>query len=67
VLAESAASGDLTVPGCRRWPRRLVLKARLLDETDKLLAEGPVPVVVDRDAPLPCAGASARPRSTCAC
>ena len=52
VLAETRGAGDLTVSWLPPLAETLILKARLLDDKDKLLAEGPVPVVVSETRPL---------------
>ena len=52
LLAETRGAGDLTVSWLPPLAETLVLQARLLDDKGRLLAEGPVPVVVDETRPL---------------
>lgn len=52
VLGETSGSGDLTVTWLPPLAETLLLKARLLGEKDKLLADGPVPVIVEETRPL---------------
>lgn len=52
LLAQAKGSGDLTVDWLPPVAEPLVLKARLLDNKNKVLAEGPVPFVVNEPAPL---------------
>ena len=61
VLAETRGSGDLTVSWLPPLAETLVLKARLLDEKDSVLAEGPVPVVVSETRPLSVRGRFSAP------
>ena len=52
LLAETAGSGKLTVTWLPPLAETLELKARLLGDKDSVLAEGPVPVVVEETRPL---------------
>jgi hypothetical protein len=52
VLADARGKGDLRVQWLPPLAEPLVLRARLLDDAGKLLAEGPVPVSVRDQAPL---------------
>jgi hypothetical protein len=52
VLGEAGGTGEITVTWLPPLAETLELKARLLGEKDKLLAEGPVPVVVEETRPL---------------
>ena len=60
-LAEVRGSGDLTVQWLPPLAETLELKARLFDEKNKLLAEGPVPVVVVESPPLQVRGRFSAP------
>ena len=51
-LAEAKGDGDLVVQWLPPVAERLVLKARLLDTTGKVVDEGPVPFTVTEPAPL---------------
>ena len=61
VLAQARGTGDLTVSWLPPLAETLVLKARLLDDKEKLLAEGPVPVVVSETRPLSVRGRFSAP------
>ncbi|QOL50501.1 hypothetical protein [Massilia litorea] len=61
LLAETRGAGDLTVSWLPPLAETLVLKARLLGEKDAVLAEGPVPVVVDDTRPLSVRGRFSAP------
>lgn len=61
VLAEVRGDGDLTAQWLPPLAETLELKARLLDARDKLLAEGPVPVVVEETPPLQVRGRFSAP------
>jgi len=61
VLAEARGAGALTVEWLPPLAETLDLKARLLDAQGKLLAEGPVPVVVSAIAPLQVRGRFSAP------
>ncbi len=61
VLAETRGGGDLTVSWLPPLAETLVLKARLLDEKNAVLAEGPVPVVVHETRPLSVRGRFSAP------
>jgi hypothetical protein len=52
TLAEARGNGDLTVQWLPPVAERLLLRARLLDASGKVMAEGPVPVSVRDTAPL---------------
>ena len=52
VLGETGGTGDLTVTWLPPLAETLELRARLLGDKDKLLAEGPVPVIVEETRPL---------------
>jgi hypothetical protein len=52
VIGEARGTGSLAVQWLPPLAERLVLNARLLDDGGKVLAEGPVPVVVREPAPL---------------
>ena len=55
-LAEARGTGDLRVDWMPPVAERVVLKARLLDAKDKVIAEGPVPFIVHEPAPLQVVG-----------
>ena len=61
VLAQTRGAGDLTVSWLPPLAETLVLKARLIDDKEKLLAEGPVPVVVSETRPLAVRGRFSAP------
>ena len=61
LLGESAGKGDLTVTWLPPLAETLVLRARLLGEKNTLLAEGPVPVVVEETRPLAVRGRFSAP------
>ena len=61
VLAEARGAGTLSVEWLPPLAEILDLKARLLDVQGKLLAEGPVPVVVSAVAPLQVRGRFSAP------
>jgi hypothetical protein len=61
VLAEARGEGALTVEWLPPLAETLELKARLLDAQGKLLAEGPVPVVVSEIPPLQVRGRFSAP------
>ena len=61
VLAETRGRGDLTVSWLPPLAETLLLKARLLDDKDTLLAEGPLPVVVSDTRPLSVRGRFSAP------
>ena len=61
VLAETRGSGDLTVSWLPPLAETLVLKARLLNEKNAVLAEGPVPVIVSETRPLSVRGRFSAP------
>jgi hypothetical protein len=61
VLAETRGAGDLTLSWLPPLAETLVLKARLLDEQNRVLAEGPVPVVVSEARPLAVRGRFSAP------
>jgi hypothetical protein len=61
ILAETRGAGDLTVFWLPPLAETLVLKARLLDDRNTVLAEGPVPVVVDDTRPLSVRGRFSAP------
>ncbi|HBZ05008.1 MAG TPA: hypothetical protein DEP03_01085, partial [Massilia sp.] len=61
VLAEVRGDGDLTAQWLPPLAETLELKARLLDARGKLLAEGPVPVVVEETLPLQVRGRFSAP------
>jgi hypothetical protein len=61
VLAEARGTGDLTVSWLPPLAETLLLKARLLDAQNKVLAEGPVPVVVSETRPLSVRGRFSAP------
>lgn len=61
VLAETRGAGDLTVSWLPPLAETLLLKARLLDDKDKVLAEGPVPLVVSETRPLSVRGRFSAP------
>lgn len=61
VLGESSGAGDLTVTWLPPLAETLELKARLLGAKGKLLAEGPVPVVVEETRPLAVRGRFSAP------
>lgn len=61
VLAETAGTGDLTLTWLPPLAETLELKARLLGEKDSVLAEGPVPVVVEETRPLQVRGRFSAP------
>jgi hypothetical protein len=52
LLAESKGEGSLSVQWLPPLAERLVLKARLLDASGKLVDQGPVPVTVAEPSPL---------------
>ena len=52
LLAEAKGEGALTVQWLPPVAEKLVLQARLLDKDGKLVAQGPVPVIVGAAAPL---------------
>jgi hypothetical protein len=52
VLAEAKGEGDLTVQWLPPVAETLVLQARLSDQGGKLVAQGPVPVIVGAMLPL---------------
>jgi hypothetical protein len=55
-LAEARGTGDLRVDWMPPVAERVVLKARLLDAKDKVIAEGPVPFIVHEPALLQVVG-----------
>lgn len=61
VLAEARGSGNLTVQWLPPLAETLELKARLFDDKNTLLAEGPVPVVVEESPPLKVSGRFSAP------
>jgi hypothetical protein len=61
VLADARGAGDLTVSWLPPLAETLLLKARLLDDKDTVLAEGPVPVVVSETRPLSVRGRFSAP------
>ncbi|MET0980788.1 MAG: hypothetical protein ABWY02_01710, partial [Telluria sp.] len=61
VLGEASGTGELTVTWLPPLAETLELKARLLGDKDKLLAEGPVPVVVEETRPLAVRGRFSAP------
>jgi hypothetical protein len=62
VIAESSGSGaDLSIQWLPPVAEALVLKARLLDAAGKLMAEGPVPVIVRNAPPLQVLGRLSAP------
>ncbi|MGX4643885.1 hypothetical protein [Massilia sp. SYSU DXS3249] len=61
VLGETSGAGELTVTWLPPLAETLELKARLLGDKDKLLAEGPVPVVVEETRPLAVRGRFSAP------
>jgi hypothetical protein len=61
VLTEAHGTGDLTVSWLPPLAETLLLKARLLDAQNKVLAEGPVPVVVSETRPLSVRGRFSAP------
>jgi hypothetical protein len=61
LLAETRGSGDLTVSWLPPLAETLVLKARLLNEKNAVLAEGPVPVIVSETRPLSVRGRFSAP------
>lgn len=61
VLAEARGEGALTVDWLPPLAETLDLKARLLDAQGKLLAEGPVPVIVSDIPPLQVRGRFSAP------
>ena len=61
VLAEARGNGALTVDWLPPLAETLDLKARLLDAGGKLVAEGPVPVVVSATPPLQVRGRFSAP------
>ena len=56
AIAEARGAGDLRVEWMPPVAERVVLKARLLDANDKVIAEGPVPFTVHEPAPLQVVG-----------
>lgn len=56
AVATARGAGDLTVDWMPPVAERVVLKARLLDAKDKVLAEGPVPFTVHAPATLQVVG-----------
>jgi hypothetical protein len=52
LLAEAKGDGELTVQWLPPVAEKLVLQARLLDQDGKLVAQGPLPVIVGAAAPL---------------
>ena len=61
VLAEARGTGDLTVSWLPPLAETLLLKARLLDGKNTVVAEGPVPVVVSETRPLSVRGRFSAP------
>ncbi|MFC5477879.1 hypothetical protein [Massilia suwonensis] len=61
LLAETRGSGELTLSWLPPLAESLVLKARLLDDKNGVLAEGPVPVVVSETRPLAVRGRFSAP------
>ena len=61
VLAETRGTGDLTVSWLPPLAETLVLKARLLNEKNAVLVEGPVPVIVSETRPLSVRGRFSAP------
>lgn len=61
VLAEAGGSGNLSVQWLPPLAETLELKARLSDDKNTLLAEGPVPVVVAESPPLKVSGRFSAP------
>jgi hypothetical protein len=61
LLAEARGTGDLTVSWLPPLAETLLLKARLLDAQNKVLSEGPVPVVVSETRPLSVRGRFSAP------
>jgi hypothetical protein len=55
-IAEARGNGDLTVEWMPPVAERVVLKARLLDAKDNVIAEGPVPFIVHEPALLQVVG-----------
>ena len=56
AVAQARGAGDLTVEWMPPVAERVVLKARLLDAQDKVMAEGPVPFTVHEPALLQVVG-----------
>ncbi len=56
TIAQARGTGDLRVEWMPPVAERVVLKARLLDAKDKVLAEGPIPFIVHEPAPLQVVG-----------
>lgn len=61
LLAEARGAGDLTVSWLPPLAETLLLKARLLDGENRLMAEGPVPVLVAETRPLAVRGRFSAP------
>ena len=61
LLAETRGSGKLVLSWLPPLAETLVLKARLLDDKDTVLAEGPVPLVVSEARPLAVRGRFSAP------
>ena len=61
LLAETRGSGKLALSWLPPLAETLVLKARLLDEKNSVLAEGPVPLVVSEARPLAVRGRFSAP------
>jgi hypothetical protein len=61
VLAETQGTGDLSVSWLPPLAETLLLKARLLDGKNAVVAEGPVPVVVSETRPLSVRGRFSAP------
>jgi len=61
VLAQTRGTGDLTVSWLPPLAETLVLRARLLDDKNAVLADGPVPVIVSETRPLSVRGRFSAP------
>jgi hypothetical protein len=60
-IAQARGNGDLRVEWMPPVAERVVLKARLLDAKDKVIAEGPIPFIVHEPAPLRVVGRFSAP------
>jgi hypothetical protein len=60
-IAQARGNGDLRVEWMPPVAERVVLKARLLDAKDKVIAEGPIPFIVHEPAPLQVVGRFSAP------
>ncbi|MEW7850444.1 hypothetical protein AB2N08_17255 [Massilia aurea] len=60
-IAQARGNGDLRVEWMPPVAERVVLKARLLDAKDKVIAEGPIPFIVHEPAPLKVVGRFSAP------